>query len=622
MLAPRAARLALLGRVLLVAVTLACVAGTWGTYVEIEPSRWLALHHDRNTHFDQALELTVAARHLDPARFVAGLEDARQWPPLHAVLAATSMLALGVRAAPVAVLPNLLAFAATALLAFDLARRLCRDRGRGVAAGLFAWSTVLSSPAHQAFGTDLMLESLGAALTLLALDAWVAWRQTGERRAARALAFALSALLFEKYNYYLLVIAGLGAASFARSPADFVHVVSAARSFLRGASTSKTPPLSALSALSPLRRVGARVALAIGACALVVAAWTLATGGTAFELLGRRVSLHSPSGPLTFAWAAMLVSLAFVWKPTGRRLFDEMTPFARTLSVGHGLPLALFGLLPGRLDQFASYVSPTNTPTASAAAAETLEAFARWWTGHYTPFAGAAIAAFALACIATFRRRDDALIRAVASFVGVGALLILLHPHHQSRFLHTWIAGVWILGGVGLACAAGVFGHSASRFVAIAAAVVWTALHVPHMAGAGRSQGAEYAPHGASTLEIAARIDDARNIERPIAFVTRLPMQAVLGWIVKSSLIRPDAPLHVAPADLETPEALESWLAGIDRPRVVVIDLDASAPVPLDPNAVRSRGPDLVPAIEGLRHVATTDLPAHGARVSVFDPRR
>jgi hypothetical protein len=66
-----------------------------------------------------------------------------------------------------AVLPSLSGWVGTAVFGFLAARRMV-PRG-GNLAGLLAGLLILASPAHRGFATDIMLESMGACLSLVAL---------------------------------------------------------------------------------------------------------------------------------------------------------------------------------------------------------------------------------------------------------------------------------------------------------------------------------------------------------------------------------------------------------------------------------------------------------------------
>jgi hypothetical protein len=59
----------------------------------------------------------------------------------------------------------------------------------------------MNSPRFQSYATDIMLESLGACLTLLALLLYLRARDVGTPRTMAFFACGLTALFFLKYNY-------------------------------------------------------------------------------------------------------------------------------------------------------------------------------------------------------------------------------------------------------------------------------------------------------------------------------------------------------------------------------------------------------------------------------------
>src|SRR5438132_1299884 len=80
-------------------------------------------------------------------------------------------------------------------------RRLLTSGGNF--AGLLAAFLVAVSPAHRAFATDCMYESLGAGLSLAVIYLYLVTLQEGSRRAAIGLGLALTVLFLHKYNYWL-----------------------------------------------------------------------------------------------------------------------------------------------------------------------------------------------------------------------------------------------------------------------------------------------------------------------------------------------------------------------------------------------------------------------------------
>src|SRR5262249_53210149 len=177
---------------------------------------WSDAIHDRNAHFATGLSWAEDIRHGRLLQFISDFDKARTWPPLHdgALVGITSLISGG--DPRWAVLPSLAGWVMAIVFAFLLARRCVAANGNiaGAAASLF----VAVSPAMRAFATDVMLESLGAGLTLAVLYAYVVAVQNRSSAACRWLAVGLTALIFEKYNYWLVVVFALVAADVCRQP--------------------------------------------------------------------------------------------------------------------------------------------------------------------------------------------------------------------------------------------------------------------------------------------------------------------------------------------------------------------------------------------------------------------
>ncbi|MEP6822878.1 MAG: hypothetical protein ABI946_11060, partial [Chthoniobacterales bacterium] len=71
-----------------------------------------------------------------------------------------------------------------------------------------------------AYALDIMLESLGAALTLAALYYYSVARETQTQRTWRWFALTLTFLFFEKYNYWLLVVLAVSATEIVQLTAE------------------------------------------------------------------------------------------------------------------------------------------------------------------------------------------------------------------------------------------------------------------------------------------------------------------------------------------------------------------------------------------------------------------
>jgi len=192
----------------------------YGRFLEVAPHLWTSGIHDRNAHYWLGLGFALDFRQGDLLHFFHDLHAARVWTPLHALLVGI-VQAIGGPDYRLAVLPSLAAWVGTAVFAFLAARRAV-PRG-GDLAGFTAAVFVLASPAHQAFGTDIMLESLGACLSLAVIYAYQVAVQERSAWGGRLLGLALSALFFHKYNYYLLVAIALLAAVLIADPRRWIR---------------------------------------------------------------------------------------------------------------------------------------------------------------------------------------------------------------------------------------------------------------------------------------------------------------------------------------------------------------------------------------------------------------
>jgi len=398
----------------------------------IARSLWTEIVHDRNSHYAFAQDLALALREADLVGFFASLDKAKTWPPLHPLIDGTLLALIGPDYR-LAVLPSLFAWAATALLAFLIARRIAPCHGD--AAGAIAAAFVLSSPAHRLYAVDVMLESLGAALTLAVLYAYVAARQAPTARRWRLLALALSLLFLEKYNYWMIAVLALAAAELSQHPARWLERIRAAARRIGAADWPRQwrEPLNYPPAIAAL---------------LVAVLYAL--GPTAVTIAGRTISLYPPQNLTTIAYALLLLRLAVAERrgELGRR--PPRDNAAWQLWCRHGLPIALYLLLPRRLSMMTRYLTSAHTdqPRNIAMSAETYGGAVV--TDYHAAAWSAGLAGLLLIVALLGIRRWRRGGRVVPALIVVGAALVVLHPNVDSRFVITWIAAAWIAGGIGL----------------------------------------------------------------------------------------------------------------------------------------------------------------------------
>ena len=419
---------------LVAVVALAAALAELSRFWPIARSLWIEVINDRNSHYAFAQDLALALREGDLGGFVATLDKAKTWPPLHGLIDG-ALLALSGPDYRLAVLPSLFACAATALLAFLMARRVAPCHGD--IAGAVAAAFVLSSPAHRLYAVDVMLESLGAALTLAVLYAYVAARQAPTARRWRLLAIALSLLFIEKYNYWVIAVLALAAAELAERPAWWLERIGEAARRMVTADWRRQwrEPLNYPPAIATL---------------LVVLLYAL--GPTAVTIAGRSISLYPPQNLTTLAYALLLLRLAVAER---RGEFGRRPPrdsAAWQLWCWHGLPVALYLLLPRRLSTLVHYVTAANggeAPVDDIGLTARIYGAAAMTDYHLAPWSAALAGLLLIAGVITVRRwRPGG--QAVLSIVLVAMVLVLLHPNVKGRFLHSWIAAAWICGAVGL----------------------------------------------------------------------------------------------------------------------------------------------------------------------------
>jgi len=293
-----------------VIVLLFAAAVAWCAYLQFldEPRQlWNRAPHDRNAHYLSGLSLALDLAQGDWANLLHDLDSSRMWGPLHGILVAMVEL-IGGMDFRLAVLPSLLAWIGTAVLGFLIARRVAP--AGGTVAGIAAMLFILASPAHRAFATDVMLESLGACLSLMAVYFYLVTVQEPQRKAGRWLGLSLTLLFLLKYNYWVLVSASLVVTELARQPRFYWQIVRdlyqqiSWRDWLR--SQWKRPSNYLLAAL------------------LLPAVYIAGTGGGTIALGRRQINLHSTHNFIHLAYLVFFCRCLKWWWQSGRSQAREL----------------------------------------------------------------------------------------------------------------------------------------------------------------------------------------------------------------------------------------------------------------------------------------------------------
>ena len=407
-------------------------------FLTVHRTLWDDAFHDRNAHYLYALKLASSLRNGQVLSFLNELNEGRIWPPLHGIIAA-AVLRVGGLDYRLAVLPSLAGWILTVLFGFLTARR-CLNRG-GTLAGLVAVLFIAASPAHRAYATEIMLESLGAGLSLMALYAYSRTMQ-GEPDtpwSARFLAMSLLALFLEKYNYWLLVVASLLLTEGLNRPHAYRQAITGLFNRIdwrRWAASQLRSPL--------LWSAGA---------VLTLSAFVLSRGDQPLFLAGQRIALYPPHNLLHIAYVLVFLRLAPWWWRRGRHLVQQYDPRWRQIVLWSLCPLSFWFLLPKRPSYFLWYLSLSNrTPDQQLDVIAGFRNYAYWFVEDYNSNLFCALLGLALFAVSLLGWRQirpsgrAALILAV-----LAAALTLVHPNQKGRMLHSWIASVWVSAGIGAA---------------------------------------------------------------------------------------------------------------------------------------------------------------------------
>ena len=503
-----------MGKIRRILILVICLgAGVWllvGFLAEPR-GRWVGLAHDRNGHFDYGQNMAVALEHGNFYRFFDELEKGRAWPPLHGLLVAVAEVLTG-NDWRFAVLPGIAGWMLMLFGIFLVSEMIAAPTGLGWAAGLIALVIAALSPAHRIFATDIMLESLGAGLTVAVLACYA--RAAEDRTSElwwRATALTLTLLFFEKYNYWLIVALALVLAEWPRILKVCIRLARAPgwKSFLVRQSCA------------PLNLV-----LAVLLAAVVVI-YVRVPGP--FVWHGVKVGIYPPENILTAAFVVFFIQAAITirhwdWKPRGVPI--------RMLWNWHLLPLAFSFLLPRRLSAFLAYLNPISNPGEAKPRnfPDSVAFFKGAFSLDYHVSGVMAALVLGLAGIAAWQWRKLAPgARAVLFCVLAGLVLIVAHPNQKSRFLHTWLPVVWIAAGAG-----GAIVLSRFAFPRVSAVVGLVALS---LAGGKSWLSSGHSPEtGNRALEPYSLLDSSdgwlaelKDFRR-VAFVASQPCRPFVHW--------------------------------------------------------------------------------------------
>lgn len=496
------------------AVTLAAVS--YLQYLEISRLRWAGMAEDRNAHYLFGLNLAFDIRQWDVKNLLSDLDGARVWPPLHGILVAIALLAGGLDHR-IAVLPSLVGWTGTVVLGFLVARRAVHRGGNfaGVVAAIF----IVASPAHRVFATDVMLESLGACLSLLILYFYLVAAQEPTGQSYKHLGLALTALFLTKYNYWFLIVAGMLAAESIHRWRPWLDCI---RTSLRSA------PYKEL-ALAELRQPLNYLALASLALMILVRI----RGQQNYQVWGWTIStVGSHHNFIQVAYTVFFVRAVPWWRKIGRARLQAGDFRVHQLAVWHLWPVAIWLLLPKRVGYMLFYLSPTRAQNSPASFLWGLDYYWQAIPDVYHAGTSSAVMAAALimaSCFALRRLKPGA--STIIAFVVLAALLTIAHPNRLSRYVHTWIPAAWILSGVGAATL--IYRRRAHRgepFVAAALISLLALWNLKEPFALGHSPEAGHSRLGPSALDITDYYLPYLKQSRHAALFATVPAKHLAQW--------------------------------------------------------------------------------------------
>lgn len=595
-----------LPRLVIVALALLALSAAVSMFLAhaAAPERlWADVHHDRNGHFGFGLDLALALRVGDVAAFLSQLAKAVVWPPVHGLLLA-AVLAAGGPDDRLGIVPSLAGWTATVVLTAMLARRLFDDApggmspaarmaagAAGAVASAVAGALALASPAFRLLGSDVMLEALGAAWSALALLCF-ARAMDAPREAARwrLLGLALTLLFFHKGNYWGLVVASLLVAFAIERRAEVKALVRAVLS------ATRVPPPGALTgalARDPLRLA----ALAVVALIAVI----YRHGPISLDLFGQAVSLYPPENLVTVAYALVFADAVVVWQRQRGRLAPVIGIGGHALLAWHVLPVAVSFLIPKRLSAFLWFVGPSNVPSGQPY--DPLGAVVYYWTMAADGFyAGPVVAVLAVGLfgigLAGIRRYPPGG-RAVFVLALVAALGVIVHPHHQGRFLASWLFAWWVGAGAGAGLLVELWAvrrppartrlsaAMVSAGVLVAAVLAAAAARPPPSATALTA--ANRYP-GPSDLSLLAPVLPALAGARSIGVAATVGRAPFFAWAIHVGCrcaVPIDGPWFVDRGSRSANRAaMEDFLAATAVDRLLVVDVPPGNPAVLEPGFV------------------------------------
>jgi uncharacterized membrane protein YeaQ/YmgE (transglycosylase-associated protein family) len=589
-------------------------------WCERERSAWGATIHDRNVHLCHGMWLEEDLRHGRLIAAVSDLDKCRVWPPLHDGLLVGTALFLGNDDERFGILPSLFGWIGAVVLSFLVARRAVGgdDRLAGLIAGLLAATLTIVSPEMRGFATDVMLESVGACLTLAVLYFHLRAVQNDRVADWRWFAIFLTALFLHKYNYWGLVVIAL-------------LIVSALRSPFTWARRTRTCVESIDWRACAHRELRNPINWLVGISLAALAFMALAQR-TRFAFAGKGGELSLGPNFFWVVYLAIFLRLFLWYRSTGRQLLQQASPQLRQLVYWHVMPVAIWFLWPNRLYYFLWFSNP-GTNVGEVPQHDLFGGYAYYWlclTRDYHIATWSVLAVAGLLAVASWAwlrgwlRRGAPVVLVLVLF---SFLLVCHHPNRKSRFLHSWIPAAWAAAGIGAGCLVSASRRGGALSMRSGAVALGTILLVGHasalLAPPPPAEGAE-TPGGLSVLDLTDSYLPYLEDSKKAAVFSNMPMPDLAQWTYMQRYRRAarleTAVKNLDPDAADNPKRFQNWLHAAGPDTIVCLDFSKQSVffVPLVDSKKNSQYGELLQRQNLLRPFARLSFPQHGCVITVW----
>lgn len=514
-------------------------------------SLWYSPDHDRNVHYVRSQKMSFQIKQGNLRGVIKEINAATVWPPFHPLI--TSLTLLGSTDYRLAVLSSLISWMAICWLTFALSHRLAFENKN--LAGWIALILTLASPGYRAYATDIMIESLGAALTLGTLYFYVSARQ--EQSSWRSYCFALLFffLSLTKYNYWTIVAVGLLLGAFWEFRVFLFH------KFCNWHKSISYSNWFAVQFRQPLTY-------------LLVPAFIW----LALRLTDKHRTIETLDIPARLFFIFLFLRILPWWITKGFRIINHLPIPARQFFQLQVYPLIFWFFWAQHLSSCIWSITYGQHGRAGDYSF-LIGSFPYYYhcllQDYFVNLASLILVFFVVTLVLLNKRYWQKITASILIFFVVACLLTNYNLANRSRFLHSWLTVTWVIAGIGVA---GIFDRI-NRRISFSKKLTSTYLLQPLMfstvAGLIILQGSAlirsgYAEEGGpktnhpSMLDFAdAVVPELIHAEHPI-LISEVPYQWLIDWRLAEHQ-KSQCHLITPPEDILKTTAEYKFIAWLDK---------------------------------------------------------